>query len=249
VISSVGLVVSRSILNGARGLSYPRNNLSKMRPSGPAIVAFLAAVKLALHLAAAANYGLFVDELYFLACGEHLAWGYVDMPPLTAAQAWLARASFGDSLYGIHLLPALAGAGLVLLVGAITRELGGRRYAQGLAALAALVAPGWLAFDAYLSMNSIEPLLVSGCVLIVIRIMNTGNTQLWLAFGVLAGIGLLNKHTIILFSFALLAALALTPRRRILFSWWFAAGGAIALAIFLPNLLWLWQHQSHTSSS
>ena len=77
------------------------------------VVGLIAAGTLALHLAAANVYGLFIDELYFLACGEHLAWGYVDMPPLTAAQAWLARGLFGDSMLAIRLFPALAGAGLV----------------------------------------------------------------------------------------------------------------------------------------
>ena len=82
-----------------------------------AIVAILAAIKLLLHLFTATNYGLFGDELYFLAAGEHLAWGYVDMPPLTAVQAWLARSMFGPSVFGIHSFPALLGAGLVLLTG------------------------------------------------------------------------------------------------------------------------------------
>ena len=109
--------------------------------SGPAIVAYMAMLKFLLHMVTAANYGLFVDELYFLACGEHLAWGYVDMPPLTAFQAWLAPGLFGDSLYAIHLLPALMGAANVLLIGALVRQLGGQRYAQGLAALSAVVAP------------------------------------------------------------------------------------------------------------
>jgi 4-amino-4-deoxy-L-arabinose transferase-like glycosyltransferase len=130
-----------------------------------------------LHLATAAVYGLFVDELYFLACGEHLAWGYVDMPPLTALQAWLARSLFGDSTLAIRLFPALAGAALVLLTGIIARELGGRRWAQGLAALAVLVAPGYLAVDSYLSMNSVEPLLWMGCALVLIRITQSGNVK------------------------------------------------------------------------
>lgn len=222
--------------------SYAEQTPSRVSFTGPVIVVCLAAFKLLLHLATATNYGLFVDELYFLASGEHLAWGYVDMPPLTAVQAWLARSLFGDSLYGLHLLPALAGAALIWLVGAIARELGGGRYAQGLAALAALVAPGWLAIDAYLSMNSIEQVLVAGCFWVVIRIINTGNTKLWLVFGVLAGIGLLNKHTIVLFEFALLASLLLTPQRRIIFNKWFFIGGVIAFLIFLPNLIWMWQH-------
>ncbi|HXY41484.1 MAG TPA: hypothetical protein VEQ10_17540, partial [Vicinamibacteria bacterium] len=91
---------------------------------GAAIVGAVAAVKLALHLATASVYGFFIDELYFLACGEHLAWGYVDFPPLTAFQAWLARHLFGDSPWSIRLLPALAGAATVLLTGALARRLG-----------------------------------------------------------------------------------------------------------------------------
>ncbi len=209
---------------------------------GPAIVACLAAVKLLLHLATAANYGLFTDELYFLACGEHLAWGYVDMPPLTAFQAWLARALLGDSLYAIHLFPALAGAGIVLLIGALARELGGRRYSQGLAALAAVVAPSWLWVHSYLSMNSAEPLLVAGCAVALVRMINTGQTKLWLVFGTLAGLGMLNKHTMLLFGFALVVSLLLTAERRLMWSWWFVPGGMIALVIFLPNLIWMWQH-------
>jgi hypothetical protein len=209
---------------------------------GPAIVGYIAAFTLALHLATAGVYGLFIDELYFLACGEHLAWGYVDMPPLTAAQAWLARALFGDSMLAIRLFPALAGAGIVLLSGALVRELGGRRFAQGLAALASAVAPGYLLVSSYLSMNSIEPLVWMGCVLVLIRIIRTGNTRLWVAFGTLAGVGLENKDTVLLFGFAVVVGVLLTSERRLFANRWFLAGGLVAFLIFLPNLLWMIQH-------
>ena len=219
-----------------------RGALARRWRSGSALVGLIAAGTLALHLAAANVYGLFIDELYFLACGEHLAWGYVDMPPLTAAQAWLARGLFGDSMLAIRLFPALAGAGLVLLAGALARELGGRRFAQGLAALAVATAPGDLLASSYLSMNSIEPLLWMGCALVLIRIVRTGDTKLWLAFGLLAGIGLENKDTMLLFGFALVAGLLLTPERRLMANRWFLAGGAIAFLVFLPNLVWMIQH-------
>src|SRR6185436_6102878 len=112
--------------------------------SGPAIVAYIAAVKLLFHMATSSLYGFFIDELYFLACGQHLAWGYVDMPPLTALQAWLARHLFGDSPYSIRLFPALLGGAAVLLGGALARRMGGGRFAQVLAALAVLLAPIYL---------------------------------------------------------------------------------------------------------
>jgi hypothetical protein len=224
-----------SVLPGQR-------SISGALVSGPAIVAYLASGKLLLHLATAGVYGLFVDELYFLACGEHLAWGYVDMPPLTALQAWLARSLFGDSTLAIRLFPALAGGGLVLLTGAIARELGGHRFAQGLAALAVLVAPAYLAFDSYLSMNSVEPLLWMGCTLVLIRIIHSGNTKLWVWFGVLAGLGLQNKHTMVVFGVALIAGLLLTAERRKMANRWFLLGGLVAFVIFLPNLIWMIQH-------
>jgi len=210
--------------------------------SGPAIVAYLAAFKLFLHLGTAGVYGLFIDELYFLACGEHLAWGYVDMPPLTAFQAWLTRALFGDSMLAIRLFPALAGAGLVLLTGAVARALGGGRFAQVLAALAIVTAPAYLFFYSYLSMNSIEPLVWTGCAWILIRIIQTARTKLWLVFGALAGIGLLNKDTILLSCFALVAGLLLTPERRLMANRWLLLGGLAAFLIFLPNLVWMIQH-------
>jgi len=207
-----------------------------------AIVAALAAIKLLLHLYAGRHYGFFVDELYYLACAEHLAWGYVDHPPLIAVIGKITRVLLGDSLPAIHLFPALAGAAKVLLTGLIARELGGRRFAQGLAALAVLLAPGFLAVDNWLSMNPFEPLFWMGCAYLAIRIVRTGNQKLWLWFGLLAGIGLENKHSMLIFGFGILAGLLLTPERRLLRSRWFWIGGIAAFLIFLPNLLWNIQH-------
>ncbi len=206
------------------------------------IVAAIAALDFAFHMATAKLYGFFIDEIYFLACGEHLAWGYVDMPPLTAFQAWLTRHLFGDSPYSIRLFPSLAAAGIVLLAAAIARELGGGRFAQILAALVALLAPGFLVFCSYLSMNAIEPLIWGGCAFIVIRIIKRHDPRLWPWFGLLAGIGLLNKHTMLVFGFAIVVALLMTADRALMFNRWFLLAGAIAFAIFLPNLAWEIRH-------
>jgi len=205
-------------------------------------VGVIAALKFAFHMATATLYGFFIDEIYFLACGEHLAWGYVDMPPLTPFQAWLTRHLFGDSAYSIRLFPALAGAALVVITAAIARELGGGAFAQILAALAVLFAPGYLAFCSYLSMNSIEPVIWSGCAWIVIRIVKRGDPRLWPWFGLLAGIGLLNKHTMLVFGFAVVVALLCTADRKLMFNRWFVLAGVIAFAIFLPNLVWEIRH-------
>ena len=203
-----------------------------------AAVAAVAAVKLLLHLYAGRHYGYFCDELYYLACARHLAWGYVDQPPLIALVVAIVRAVLGDSLAAIRFLPALAGAGKVLLTGLIARELGGKRFAQGLAALCTLAAGGFLALDHFLSMNAFEPLFWMGCAWVVIRIVKTGDLKLWLWFGLWAGIGLENKHSMLIFGFGILTGLLLTPERRLLRTKWLWIGGLVAFLIFLPNLLW-----------
>lgn len=224
-------------------MTLPRNETLRNRLwSLPVIVMVLVAIKLLVHLLTAANYGLLGDELYFLACGQHLAWGYVDQPPLVALLAWLARALFGTSVFGIHVIPALAGGGLVALTALLVHELGGGRLAQVMAGLGIVVASVFLTIHSYLSMNAIEPLIWTGCAWLLVRMIKTGNTRLWLAFGLLAGLGLLNKHTTAMFGLGVVAGMLLTPARKLLWNRWCLLGGAVASVIFLPNLLWLIQH-------
>ena len=206
------------------------------------IVWVLAAVKLAIHLYAGRQYGYFVDELYNLALARHLDWGYVDVAPMIGLLGRIELVLFGDSLTAIRILPALAGAALVVLAAMIACELGGGRFAQGMAALCVLAAPGFLALDHFLNVNAFEALLWTGCALVIIRIIHTGNVRLWLWFGILAGIGLETKHSMLIFGFAIVAGLLLTPERRLLFNRWLLLGGLIALALFLPNLIWNIQH-------
>ena len=202
----------------------------------------ISACKLLVHLYAGRHYGYFVDELYYLACSRHLDWGYVDQPPLIAVITWLARSLLGDSLPAIRFFPAVAGAAEVALTALIARELGGKRFAQGLAAIAALVAPGFLAADSLLTMNAFEPLFWMGCAYLLIRIIKTGNPKLWIWFGMLAGVGLENKYSMLIFGAGMVVSLLLTPQRRALSSPWLWIGGALAFLIFLPNLLWNIHH-------
>ncbi len=202
----------------------------------------LALAKIALQCAGITRYGFFRDELYYMACGRHLAWGYIDQPPLVAAFAWFSRHVFGNSIISIRVLPVLAGAALVLLTGVLARELGGGKSAQLLAAFAVLFAPAYLAFDSFFSMNAFEPLFWMLCAWLAIRIAKGGSPRLWLAFGAVAGIGIENKHTMIVFGFALIAGLLIAGKRSILESKWIWIGGLIALALFMPNLLWEAHH-------
>jgi len=204
------------------------------------LVGALAALKLLLHLSTTGTfgYGFFVDELYFLACGEHLDWGYVDLPPLFPALTALVRWLLGDSLFAVRLVPTLAGAALVLLTAGLARDLGGGRFAQGLAALAVVTAPIYLALHGLHTMNALEPLLWMGCAWVVVRIQNGASPRLWLVFGLLAGLGLLNKHSMAFFGAGIVAGLVVTPARRAFLSPWLYLGGLLTFLIFLPNLVW-----------
>src|SRR5579864_3420931 len=207
-----------------------------------AAVICIAACKLLVHLYAGRHYGYFVDELYYMACSRHLDWGYVDQPPLIALITWVARALFGDSLAAIRFFPAVAGAAVVWLTAVIARELGGGRFAQSMAAIGVLAAPGILATDNLLSMNAFEPLFWMGSAYVLIRIIKTGDQRLWIWFGVLSGIGLENKYSMAMFGGGLVVGLLLTSQRRLLANRWLWIGGALAFLLFLPNLLWNVQH-------
>jgi hypothetical protein len=207
-----------------------------------AIVLGIAGARLLLLLLTANRYGYFGDEMYHLACAQHLDWGYVDQPPLIALIGWVVRHTLGDSLLAVRLLPALSGSVVVWLTGLMARELGGKRFAMGLAALGAACAGVYLAIDHLFTMNSFETLIWATCAYLVIRIVKTGNQKLWLWFGVVAGLGLENKYSMAVFAAGLVAGLLLTPERKALAQKWIWIGGGIALALFLPNVIWNIQH-------
>jgi len=207
----------------------------------PLIIWFSAAALL-IHLLTNSRYGYFRDELYYIACGQHLAFGYVDLPPLSVLLIRLTRILFGDSLFAIRLLPALAGAGTVALTGAIARELGGRHWAVALSCTASLCALVFLVNGNFFSMNAFEPLFWMGCVYLLARIINGSSPQLWLWFGLLVGLGLENKHSMAFFGSGIFAALLLIRERRHFTQKWIWLGGVIAFAIALPNILWQVRH-------
>ena len=209
---------------------------------GVSAIAGAVLVKLLLQFAGINHYGFFRDELYYMACGQHLAWGYVDQPPLVAVVAWFAHHFLGNSLVSYRLLPVLAGAAIVGTTGLFTRDLAGGRFAQLLACVGILFAPAYFAFDSFLSMNAFEPLFWLLCAWIVLRIVKGASPLLWLAFGVVAGIGLENKHTMLVFGFAVVAGLVLSGNARLFQSKWFWIAGLVAFAIFLPNLIWESHH-------
>ncbi len=207
---------------------------------GIAFVVFLA------HVLVSERYGYFTDELYYLACSHHLAWGYVDQPPLIAFITWLERVTLGDSLPALHFLPAVAAGLRVALTGYIARELGAKRYGITLACVCVAVAPLYLGLDSLLTMNVFESLFWMGAAFIALKIFNGGDPRLWLLSGAVCGVGLQNKHSVLFFGFALCAGLLLTKQRKQFDTPWIWLGALLALLIFLPNLVWEIHHHFPT---
>jgi hypothetical protein len=211
--------------------------LAPLPPVAAAAVATAGATTLLL-LIVGARYGFHRDELYFLEASKHMAWGYVDQPPLSVALIWLSRHAFGESALGIRVFPAIASGATVFVTVLLTRELGGGRFPQTLAALCAAFAPLVLAAG-HISGPTVYDLLAWVVVsFLVIRILRTARERLWLAVGVVIGVALLDKETILLLVGGLFLGLLLTGRATVLRSSWLWVGAAIALVIWSPNLAW-----------
>jgi hypothetical protein len=168
------------------------------------------ATKLLIHLAALPGYGYFRDEFYYLACARRLAAGYVDHPPLSIFVLRIVTDLFGSSVEAIRVVPAVAGAGTVLLVGLMARDMGAGRFGQALAMMAGTTVPVWLALNHFYSMNALDLLLWALAAWLVIRILQRPTTGRWIALGVLLGFGLQNKISVLWLGAGLFAGLVVT---------------------------------------
>jgi dolichyl-phosphate-mannose-protein mannosyltransferase len=204
-------------------------------PLYAAIAAFL------IHLVCNPHYGFFGDELYFIVCGQHPQWNYVDQPPIAPLLA-AASQVFGPSLVLLRALPALfAGAGIYVTC-LLVIEFGGAAYAQILSAIVVFFLPVLTDFGMKVSPDMIGlwswPLLT----LWIVRLTKGASSRLWIAIGVLLGFSILSKYSVLFFAVALLAGLLLAPERRIFYSRWFVLGALISAIIALPSFLWQVHH-------
>jgi hypothetical protein len=199
---------------------------------------------LAFQLLTYAGYGFFRDELYYIASTDHLSLGYVEHPPGVVLVAWFARHVLGGSLFAYRLLPAIAAAVTVWLTGAIGREMEGDPFSQRLAELCAALAPGMLGMFAILSMNAFDILAWAAAVWLVARWLRTGDRRLWLWLGLVAGLGLEFKISMLFLVAGLAVGLALEPGRwRALLDRRLWLGTLLAGALFAPFVWWQWGHR------
>lgn len=227
-------------------MSYPERtpSLRVLPPLRPMLAVGLALVsaKTLLHLWLIDRYGYHGDELYFIECGRHLAFGYVDHAPLVP---WIAAAAglFNHDLMALRLPSVIAGAASIFLTVVLARSWGGGTLAQVVSGLAVLSAPAFLRMSKILCIPVFEPLYWTGSALVLTRILRGGPPKWWVALGGIAGVGLLTKHSMLFWALGLVVGAALTPTLRPWFrTRWPYLAALVALIVFLPNLVWQAQH-------
>jgi hypothetical protein len=219
----------------------PKPSARESRPPW-LILALIAAAAFGVEMAVSGRYGYARDELYFVAAGHHLAFGYVDQPPLTPLLARIAAAAAGDTLVGLRVLPALGLAALVMATAAMSRQLGAGRTGQVLAALAAGTCGEFLGDMHELTTAAPDFVFWAVTLLLVMRLLARQDPRWWLAIGGCVGIASEAKWNIGFLVAALTAGFLATDARRLLRSRYLLLGALIAAALAAPDLIWQAMH-------
>lgn len=202
----------------------------------------IALVVVILHVATNGRYGFHRDELQVLDDARHMDWGFVAYPPVTPFIERIGLVLFGTSLVGLRMFSVLAQAIVLVVTGLMARELGATRLAQVVAALAVAVSPLPL-FEGtefqYSSFDYLWCVLIAYC---LIGLLKSENPRWWIGIGAGIGLGMMTKYTMGFFVAGIVAGTLLTPARRYLKSPWLWGGAALAILIFLPNLIWQARH-------
>lgn len=193
-------------------------------------------------LALSGRYGYHRDELYFRVAGHHPDWGYVDQPPLIPLFGRVSTAVFGDSPAGLRVPAVVFTAITVLLAALVARELGGDRTTQTLTAVGAATGPYVLASGHMLSTGTADLTIWIALIWATLRVLRTEEPRWWLLTGAVVGVGVHFKHLVGLLVVGLLVGLLAVGPRRVLLNRWLWAGGALAVLLALPNLVWQAAH-------
>jgi len=204
------------------------------------ILAFVM-VKILIHILTNTNYSFHRDEFLYLDQGNHLAWGYMEVPPVIAFMAAFIN-SLGADLFVVRLFPALIGGLSIFLLGRMVKQLGGGSWAVVFACLAFLMAPSFLRSNSLFQPVSFNQFFWLLTAYWLVQLIRSENHRYWWVLGLTAGLGMMTKYSIAVYLLALFIGLLLRPHRK----WWLTRHPYIALGlsllIFLPNLLWQYQH-------
>lgn len=212
------------------------------KPSYAGFILVFAALKIAFNLLAISHFGFHRDELLHLALGDHLDWGYKEVPPFIAVLARIGTILFGNSVAATRIFSTLGGALIIWFTGLIVTEMGGGRFAIALSCLALIFSPAFAASDYLFQPVVFDQLWWVIVVYLIIKYVNTQAIKYLYLLGAAIGIGLLTKYTMGFFAFALLIGLLLTKQRRLLLNRHIWGMILVAFLIFLPNMIWQFTH-------
>lgn len=209
------------------------------------IVGTLASVCFLMHLITnlTGAYGFFRDELYYIACSDHLALGYVDQPPFSLYVLKVSRLIFGDSLTAIRLVPTLAHTATIIVTGLIVKQMGGKSYAVFIGCLGVFASLIHVAMSLIFSMNAIDIFLWSLAIYYLLKLINTNDSKYWIILGVVLGVGLLNKISVLFLGAGLFVGIVMTNRQWFATRWLYIMG-TIAMLLFLPYVYWNLTHDN-----
>ncbi|HZZ65477.1 MAG TPA: glycosyltransferase family 39 protein [Candidatus Baltobacteraceae bacterium] len=232
------MLLDRPIDTGISEVRPAARRAVRVARYAPGICALIA---LALHLGANAHYGFFRDELYFIICGRHPDFGYVDQPPITPLLAAFSQ-TWGLSLFALRAIPAVFAALGTYVTALLVVELGGGLFAIVVACSVVIVSPQLMAFGSRFSPDTIQMATWPLIALIVLRITKGASPRLWILAGVLLAFSAYAKYTVAFFAASLVAAMWLTQQRRALQSAWFVCGALLSVALLIPNIVWQWHY-------
>ena len=200
------------------------------------------AIKVVLNMVAMPHFGFQRDELLHLALGDHLAWGYKEVPPVIALLARVSTTIFGDSIFATRIFSTIFAGLIIWFTGLITVELGGRKFAITLACLAMIFSPAFVATQYLFQPVVFDQFWWVLTVYLIIKYINSSSVKYLYFIGIAVGLGLLTKYTMGFFAIALIGGLLITKQRRLLFNKHVLGAILVALILFLPNIIWQYQH-------
>ena len=215
----------------------PKNNLLNL-------IFLIASLNLIIYLITLAffAYGLFRDELYYLACTNRIQLGYVDHPPLSIYVLSVWKSLFGDALFVIRIVPAIITTATVFMIGLFTMRLGGGKAAIIISTVAYMLTPIFLGMNTIYSMNTFDFFFWITSAYIFLRIIQEENAKLWIILGIVLGLGLLNKTSVFWLGAGIFAGTIFTPLRKDLKTKYPYIAALITLIIFSPFIIWNLTH-------
>ncbi|NCD69876.1 ArnT family glycosyltransferase [Mucilaginibacter agri] len=212
------------------------------KPTYGNFILIFVGIKILFNLLAISHFGFHRDELLHLALGDHLAWGYKEVPPFIAFLAAIVNHIFGSSLAAARIFPTLFAAGMVWFTGKLVVGFGGRRLAITIACLTLIFSPAFAASDYLFQPVIFDQFWWLLTVCLLVKYLNTQNANYMYLLGVAAGLGILNKYTMLFFVVALVIGLLLSKQRKVLLTTPFLISAGIAFVIVMPNLIWQATH-------